>query len=81
MRRIIRRTVCTAESTAESRSDISHTFRNTVEKRNPYQSKNRSRRPEPKLAPLVSGVQYSTSNKDSESSMMLTAHASTVHEV
>jgi hypothetical protein len=40
MRRIMRRTVCTAESTTESRSAISHTFHNDMEKRNPYRSIN-----------------------------------------
>jgi hypothetical protein len=46
MHRIIRRTVCTAESTAESRSAISQTLHNDKEKRNSCQSKNRRRRPE-----------------------------------
>jgi hypothetical protein len=54
MRRIISRTVCTAESTTESRSAISHTFHNVVEKRNPYWSVNRSRLPEPTPASLLS---------------------------
>jgi hypothetical protein len=53
MRRIISRTVCIAESTTESRSAISHTLHNVVEKRNPYKSKNRRRRPEPTLASLL----------------------------
>jgi hypothetical protein len=44
MRRIIRRTLCIAESTTESLSALLHTFHNVVEKRNPYQSKNRRRR-------------------------------------
>jgi hypothetical protein len=52
MRRILRRTVCTAESTTESRSAISHTLHGVVEKRNPYQSKNRRQRPELTLASL-----------------------------
>jgi len=43
MRRIIRRTVCTAESTTESRSAISHTLHNVVEKQNPYHAKSRRR--------------------------------------
>jgi hypothetical protein len=54
MRRIICRTVSTAESTTESRSAISHTFYNVVEKRNPYESKNR--RSEPTLASLLCPV-------------------------
>jgi hypothetical protein len=54
MRRIIIRTVCTAESTAESRSAISHTFHIVVEKRNPYRSINRRRLPEPTPASLLS---------------------------
>jgi hypothetical protein len=37
------RTVCTAESTTESLSAISHTFQNVVEKRNPYRSVKRRR--------------------------------------
>jgi hypothetical protein len=53
MRRIIRRTVCTAESTTESRSAISHTFHNVVEKQNPCQSKNQRRRPVPTPASLL----------------------------
>jgi len=36
----------------ESRSSIKNTFHNVVEKRNPYQSKNRRRRPEPTPASL-----------------------------
>jgi hypothetical protein len=54
MRRIIRRTICTAENTTESRSAISHTFHNVVEKRNPYRSINRLRLPEPTPALLLS---------------------------
>jgi hypothetical protein len=50
MRRIIRRTVCTAESTMKSRRAVSHTFHNVVEKRNPY----RCRLPEPTTASLLS---------------------------
>jgi hypothetical protein len=60
MRRIISRTVFTAESTTESRSAISHTFHNVVEKRNPCQSKNRRRRFEPTVASLFFSV-YSIS--------------------
>jgi hypothetical protein len=52
MRSIIRRKVSTAESAKESRSAISNTFHNVVEKRNPYSSKNRCRRPEPTTASL-----------------------------
>jgi hypothetical protein len=47
MRTIIRRTVCTAESTTELRSAITHTIHNVVENRNPYRSINRRRFPEP----------------------------------
>jgi hypothetical protein len=60
MRRIICRTVCTAESTTEYRSAISHTLYNVQRKRNPYQSKNRRRRPGPTLASLLCPA-YSTS--------------------
>jgi len=52
MLRIISRNVCTAKSTTESITAISHKIHN-VEKRNPYQSKNRRRRREPKLASLL----------------------------
>jgi len=41
------RTVSTTENTTESRSAISNTFHNDMEKRNPYQSKSRRRRPKP----------------------------------
>jgi hypothetical protein len=76
MRRIIRRTVCTAESTTESRSAISHTFHD-MEKRNPYQSKSRRRRPKPTSA-SVSSPMYNTSPvKDSEGNMLGSAHAFT----
>jgi hypothetical protein len=61
MHRIVRRTVCTAESKTESRSAISHTLHNIVEKRNPYQSKNRRRRPEP--TPASVSLVYNTSNQ------------------
>jgi hypothetical protein len=44
MRRMISMTVCTAESTSEFPSAISHRFHNVVEKRNPYQSKNQHQR-------------------------------------
>jgi hypothetical protein len=54
MPRIIRRTHCTAESTTESRSAISHTFHNVEEKRNPYPSINRRQVPEPTPASLLS---------------------------
>jgi len=37
----------------ESRSSITKTFHNVVAKQNPYQFKNRRRRPEPTLAPLL----------------------------
>jgi hypothetical protein len=56
----IEMTVCTTENTIESRSSIKNTFHNVVEKRNPYQSKNRRRRPEPTLASLLSPA-YSVS--------------------
>jgi hypothetical protein len=54
MRRITRRTLCTAESTTESRSAISHTFHNVVEKRNPYRYINRRQLHEPTPASLLS---------------------------
>jgi hypothetical protein len=60
MRRIIRRSVCTAESTTESRNAFSNTFHNDMERRNPYQSKNRRRLPEPTPASFTSPV-YNTS--------------------
>jgi hypothetical protein len=41
------------ENTMESRSSIKNTFHNVVEKRNPYKSKNRRRRPEPTSASLL----------------------------
>jgi hypothetical protein len=53
MLRIIHQNFCTAESKTESRSAISHTLQNVVEKGNPYQYKNRRRRPEPTLASLL----------------------------
>jgi hypothetical protein len=54
MCKIKRRTVCTAESTTERRSAISHTFHNVMEKRKPYRSINRRRHPEPTPASLLS---------------------------
>jgi hypothetical protein len=54
MRRIIGRTVCTAESTTESRSAIWHTFHNVAEKRNPSRSINRRRLPEQTPVSLLS---------------------------
>jgi hypothetical protein len=54
----VERTVCTTENTTESRSAISNTFYNDMEKRNPYQSK--SPRPKPTLASVSSPV-YNTS--------------------
>jgi hypothetical protein len=47
MRRIICRIVCTAESITDSRSAISHTLHNVVEKLNPYRSINRLSEPTP----------------------------------
>jgi hypothetical protein len=47
------RYVCTTENTTESGSPFTNTFQNVVEKRNPYQSKNRRRRPKPTLASLL----------------------------
>jgi hypothetical protein len=44
---IVERTVCTAKNTTKSRSAISNTFHNDMEKRNPYQSKTRRRSPKP----------------------------------
>jgi hypothetical protein len=75
MRRIIRRTVCTAESTTESRCAVSHTFHNVVEKRNPYRSINRRRLPEPTPASLFSAVQYVISIKVCDGLIVVTAHA------
>jgi len=43
MRRIIRRTVSTAGSIIETRSAISTTFHDVVDKRNQYRSNNRRR--------------------------------------
>jgi hypothetical protein len=60
MRSIIRRTVCTAESTVDSRSAISHMFHNDMEKQNSYQSKSRRRRHEQTPASFSSPV-YNTS--------------------
>jgi len=45
--------MCTTENTTESRSSITNTFRNDVEKRNPYQYKNRRRRTKPTPASLL----------------------------
>jgi hypothetical protein len=79
MRRIIRRTVCTAESTTESRSVISHTFHNDMEKQHPHKSKRRRRRHEPTPASFFSGVQYIISVRESEGNMLGSAHASTTY--
>jgi hypothetical protein len=76
MRRIVRRIVCTAESTTESRSAISHTFHNVVEKRNPYRSVNRRRLPEPTPASLLSPPYNMSSIKVRDGLIMATAHAS-----
>jgi hypothetical protein len=81
MRRIIPRTVCTSESATESRSAISHTLHDVLEKRNPYQSKNRRRRPKQTLASLLSGVQCIISIKESEGTKLVSEHASTVYAV
>jgi hypothetical protein len=56
----LERTVSDIEYTTGSGSAISNTFLNVVEKRNPYQSKNRRRRPEPTPASVSSPV-YNTS--------------------
>jgi hypothetical protein len=79
MRRIIGRTVCTAESTTESCSAISHTFHNDMEKQNPYQSKSRRRRPEQTPASFSSPMYNTSSVKDSEGNMHVSAHASTTY--
>jgi hypothetical protein len=47
MRRIICRTICTAENTTESSSATSHKFHSDIEKQNRCQSKSRRRRPGP----------------------------------
>jgi hypothetical protein len=49
----IEKAVCITENTTESRISIKNTFHNVVEKRNPYQSKNRRRRPESTPASLL----------------------------
>jgi adenine-specific DNA methylase len=79
MRRIIRRTLSTAESTTETRSATSNTFHNDTEKRNPYQLKSRRRRPKPTPASVSSPVYNTSSVKDSESNMLGSAHASTTY--
>jgi hypothetical protein len=79
MRRIISRTVCTAESTTESRSAISNTFLNNMEKRNPHQSKSRSRRPKPTPASVSSPVYNASFVKESEGNVLGSAHASTTY--
>jgi hypothetical protein len=62
MRRIISRTVCIAESATESRSAISHTFHNDIEKRK-YVLKS--------TPASVSSPVYNTSPvKDSEGNML-----------
>jgi hypothetical protein len=68
------RTVCATENTTELRSAVSNTFHNDMEKRNPYQSKSRRRRPEPTG---VGGVQYAVFVKKSEGNMLGIARAST----
>jgi hypothetical protein len=75
MGRIICRTVCTAESTMECHSAISHTFHNDIEKQNPYQSESQSRCPQQMLASFSSLV-YIISVRDSEGNMLGNVHAS-----
>jgi len=59
-----------------------NTFHNVVEKRNPYQSKNRRRRPEPTPALLLCPpYNISYLSRDSEDSMLVSAHAPTVYAV
>jgi MarR-like DNA-binding transcriptional regulator SgrR of sgrS sRNA len=65
----------------DSRVSITNTFRNVVEKRNRYQCKIRRRHPKPMLASLLCPVQYIISMKDSEGSMLVSPHASTVYAV
>jgi hypothetical protein len=49
----VQKTVFDTENETESRSSLTKTFQNIVEKQNPYQSKNRRRRPEPTPASLL----------------------------
>jgi hypothetical protein len=79
MRRIISRTVCTAESTTESRSAISNTFLNDMEKRNRHQSKSRNLRPKPTPVSVSSPVYNTSSAKDSEGNILRSAHACTTY--
>jgi hypothetical protein len=53
MCRIMGKTVCTAQTTTESRNTIAHTLHDVVEKQNPYQSENQRRRPEPTPASVL----------------------------
>jgi hypothetical protein len=54
------------------------TFHNVVEKRNPYQSKNRFRRPEPTPVSLLCPP-YNISIMASEGTTLVSAHASMVY--
>jgi len=49
----VEKTVFATANTTESRSSMTNTFHNVVEKRNPYEFKNRRRRPEPTPASLL----------------------------
>jgi hypothetical protein len=49
----VEKTVFITENTTESRSSVNNMFHNVVEKRKPYEFKNRYRRPEPTPASLL----------------------------
>jgi hypothetical protein len=49
----VEKTVFITENTTESRTSINKMSHNVVEKRNPYEFKNRYRRPEPTPASLL----------------------------
>jgi hypothetical protein len=69
------RAVYSRENIIQSRSSITNTFQNVVEKQNPYKSRNRRRSTKPTTASVSSPV-YIISVKDSEGNMLRSAHAS-----
>jgi hypothetical protein len=75
----VERTVCATENTTEPRSAVSNTFHNDMDKRNPYQSKSRHRRPEPTPVSVSSPVYNTSYVKGSEGNMLGIAHASTTY--
>jgi hypothetical protein len=75
----VQKTIYTIENTTKSRSYITNTFHNVVEKRNPYQSKNQLRRPDPTPASLLCTLYNISYVKDSDGSVLVSAHASTVY--